>query len=106
MNYFIVKNVSAKHIKEAHLLSYRSLFNLFIEFKNSKKRKFLNHIKNNSFILLLLNNNYSISKTINMIANITTILYILSVSDEIINNGTLQKGTAVSRVDEYEGLQI
>ena len=30
----------------------------------------------------------------------------ISVSDEIINNGTLQKGTAVSRVDAYEGLQI
>jgi hypothetical protein len=41
-----------------------------------------------------------------MISNITTILYVLSVSDEIINNGTLQKGTAVSRVDGYEGLQI
>lgn len=41
-----------------------------------------------------------------MIANITTILYILNVSDEIISNGTLQKGTAVSRVDEDEGLQI
>src|SRR5579862_8240932 len=41
-----------------------------------------------------------------MISNITTILYVLSVSDEIINNGTLQKGTAVSRVDAYEGLQI
>src|SRR5579859_2471645 len=41
-----------------------------------------------------------------MIANITTILYILTVSDEIINNGTLQKGTAISRIDENEGIQI
>jgi hypothetical protein len=41
-----------------------------------------------------------------MIANITTILYILSVSDEIINSGTLQKGTAVSRIDDNDGLQI
>ena len=42
-----------------------------------------------------------------MIANITTILYILSVSEEIITNGTLQKGTAISRVGEdEEGLQI
>lgn len=41
-----------------------------------------------------------------MISNITTVLYILNVSDEIINNGTLQKGTAVSRVDGNEDLQI
>jgi len=41
-----------------------------------------------------------------MIANITTIIYILSVSDEIINNGTLQKGTAISRIDDGEGIQI
>lgn len=41
-----------------------------------------------------------------MIANITTILYILSVSDEIINSGTLQKGTAISRVDGDDGFQI
>jgi hypothetical protein len=41
-----------------------------------------------------------------MISNITTILYILNVSDEIINNGTLQKGTAVSRVYGNEDLQI
>lgn len=41
-----------------------------------------------------------------MIANITTVLYILSVSDEIINTGTLQKGTAISRIDDDDGLQI
>src|ERR1043166_2570810 len=41
-----------------------------------------------------------------MIANITTIVYILNVSDEMINNGTLQKGMAVSRIDDNEGLQI
>lgn len=41
-----------------------------------------------------------------MIANITIIMYILSVSDEIINNGTLQKGTAISRIDDGEGIQI
>ncbi|GES89267.1 hypothetical protein GLOIN_2v1476741 [Rhizophagus clarus] len=41
-----------------------------------------------------------------MIANITTIIYILSVSNESINNGTLQKGTAISRIDDDEGFQI
>src|SRR6266536_6481339 len=41
-----------------------------------------------------------------MIANITTIMFILSVSDETINNGTLQKGTAISRIDDSEGIQI
>src|SRR3984957_11117226 len=41
-----------------------------------------------------------------MIANITTIMYILSVSDEIINNGILQKGTAISRINDGEGIQI
>ena len=41
-----------------------------------------------------------------MIANITTVMYILSVSDKIINNGTLQKGTAISRIDDGEGIQI
>ena len=42
-----------------------------------------------------------------MIANITTILYIKKVSDEILSNGTLQKGTAVSRIDEDDhGLQL
>jgi len=41
-----------------------------------------------------------------MIANITTIIYILSVSDEIINSGTLQKGTAISQIDNGEGIQI
>jgi len=41
-----------------------------------------------------------------MIANITTIFYILSVSDECINSGTLQKGTAISRIDNNDGFQI
>lgn len=41
-----------------------------------------------------------------MIANIMTILYVLTVSDEIVNNATLQRGTAVSRIDEEEGFQI
>lgn len=41
-----------------------------------------------------------------MIANITTIFYILSVSDEYINSGTLQKGTAISRIDDKDGFQI
>ena len=40
-----------------------------------------------------------------MIANIVTILYILTVSNESINNGTLQKGTAISRVDDDDGSQ-
>jgi hypothetical protein len=35
-----------------------------------------------------------------MIANITTIMYILSVFDESINNGNLQKSTAISRTDD------
>ena len=41
-----------------------------------------------------------------MIANIMTILYVLTVSDEILNNGTLQRGTAISRIDEEDGFQI
>ena len=41
-----------------------------------------------------------------MITNITTIMFILSVSDETINNGTLQKGTAISRTDDNEEIQI
>src|SRR5947207_1521389 len=41
-----------------------------------------------------------------MIANIMTIVYILSVSDESINSGILQKGTAISRIDDNDGLQI
>ncbi|GES85561.1 hypothetical protein GLOIN_2v1476741 [Rhizophagus clarus] len=41
-----------------------------------------------------------------MITNITTIIYIFSVSNESINNGTLQKGTAISRIDDDEGFQI
>src|SRR5271170_1695944 len=41
-----------------------------------------------------------------MIATITTILYVLSVSEESINSGTLQKGTAISRINEDDGFQI
>jgi PDZ domain-containing secreted protein len=41
-----------------------------------------------------------------MIANITTIMYILSVFDESINNGILQKGTAISRIDDEDAFQI
>src|SRR3954467_2137555 len=42
-----------------------------------------------------------------MITSIMTILYILTVSNESINNGTLQKGTAISRVgDDDDGLQV
>ena len=41
-----------------------------------------------------------------MIATITTILYILSVSDECINSGTFQKGTAISWIDDNDGFQI
>src|SRR5437764_10064075 len=41
-----------------------------------------------------------------MIANIKTIVYILSVSDESINSGILQKGTAISQIDDNDGLQI
>ena len=41
-----------------------------------------------------------------MIANITTIMYILSVTDESINNGILQKGTAISRIDDEDAFQI
>jgi hypothetical protein len=41
-----------------------------------------------------------------MIANIMTIFYVLTVSNEIVNNGTLQKGTAVSRIDEEDGFQL
>ncbi|CAB4442851.1 unnamed protein product [Rhizophagus irregularis] len=40
-----------------------------------------------------------------MIANITTIVYILSVTDETINNGVLQKG-AISRIDNEDAFQI
>lgn len=39
-----------------------------------------------------------------MIINIMTILYILTVFDEIINSGTLQKGTAISQI--YTNTQI
>lgn len=38
-----------------------------------------------------------------MIANITTIMYILSVSDENTNSGILQKGTAISRINDEDG---
>ncbi|UZO12108.1 uncharacterized protein OCT59_003658 [Rhizophagus irregularis] len=41
-----------------------------------------------------------------MIANITTIVYILSVTDETINNGVLQKGMAISRIDNEDAFQI
>ena len=41
-----------------------------------------------------------------MIANISTIIYVLTVSDESISNGILQKGTAISRIDDDEGFQI
>ncbi|GET53657.1 hypothetical protein GLOIN_2v1476741 [Rhizophagus irregularis DAOM 181602=DAOM 197198] len=41
-----------------------------------------------------------------MIANITTIMYILSVTDETINNGVLQKGMAISRIDNEDAFQI
>ncbi|CAB4474664.1 unnamed protein product [Rhizophagus irregularis] len=41
-----------------------------------------------------------------MIANITTIVYILSVTDETINNGVLQKGMAISRIDNENAFQI
>jgi hypothetical protein len=89
VNYLFLNkiNVSAKHIKEVHLLLHHS----FIQF-----------IYRNSFILILLIL-YSILKTINMITNIMTILYILTVFDEIIS-GTLQKGTAISQI--YTNTQI
>lgn len=41
-----------------------------------------------------------------MIANITTIIYILSITDESVNNGILQKGTAISRINHEDGFQI
>ncbi|CAB4404263.1 unnamed protein product [Rhizophagus irregularis] len=41
-----------------------------------------------------------------MIANIMTIFYVLTVTDEIINSGTLQRGAAISRVDEDDGYQV
>lgn len=41
-----------------------------------------------------------------MIANITTVIYILSVTDEIVSNGTLQKGTAITRIDHKNGFQM
>ncbi|CAB4477899.1 unnamed protein product [Rhizophagus irregularis] len=41
-----------------------------------------------------------------MIANITTIVYILSVTDETINNSVLQKGMAISRIDNEDAFQI
>lgn len=41
-----------------------------------------------------------------MIATINTIFYILSVSEESINSGTVQKGTAISRIDDNDGFQI
>ena len=41
-----------------------------------------------------------------MIANITTIVYILSITDESINNSILQKGTAIFWIDHENGFQI
>jgi hypothetical protein len=41
-----------------------------------------------------------------MIAIINTIFYVLSVSEESINSGTVQKGTAISRIDNDDGFQI
>jgi len=41
-----------------------------------------------------------------MIANVTAIVYILSVSEENLNNVVLQKGTAISRIDSDDGFQI
>ena len=41
-----------------------------------------------------------------MIANISTIIYVLAISDESISNGTLQKGTAISRIDDNDEYQI
>jgi hypothetical protein len=41
-----------------------------------------------------------------MIANITTIIYILSITDKSVNNGILQKGTAISRINHEDGFQI
>lgn len=41
-----------------------------------------------------------------MIANITTIVHILSVTDETVNNGVLQKGTATSQIDNENTSQI
>ncbi|CAB4402236.1 unnamed protein product [Rhizophagus irregularis] len=35
-----------------------------------------------------------------------TIFYVLTVTDEIINSGTLQRGAAISRVDEDDGYQV
>ncbi|RIA83572.1 hypothetical protein C1645_833620 [Glomus cerebriforme] len=44
--------------------------------------------------------------TTNMITNIMTILYILSISNESINNRTLQKGTVISQIDDDDRYQI
>lgn len=41
-----------------------------------------------------------------MIATINTIFYVLSVSEESINSGTLQRGTAISRIDDDDGFQL
>jgi hypothetical protein len=41
-----------------------------------------------------------------MIANITTIIYILLITDESVNNGILQKGIAISRINHEDGFQI
>ena len=61
-----------------------------------------------TFFLYLSNSLKIIFKnnTKSMIANITTIIYILSITDESINNGILQKGTAISRINHEDGFQI
>lgn len=41
-----------------------------------------------------------------MIANITTIVCILSITEESVSNSILQKGTAISRIDHEDGFQI
>lgn len=41
-----------------------------------------------------------------MIATINTIFYVMSVTEESINSGAVQRGTAISRIDDDDGFQI
>ena len=40
-----------------------------------------------------------------MIATLTAIMYILSVADETYNNKTVQKGSAISRINSEDGVR-
>src|ERR1044071_5878624 len=100
------------------LVSYNNnLFNFFDYITYSINKYTINIQKIliiNTFYFFFINFFFFLNKTHffirkkkkkNMIANITTIMYILTVSDENTNNGILQKGTAISRIDDEDGYQ-